>query len=376
VRPPGELDELGEAGQAAWSALVDRATQAILDPLKEEGRQPERLVAPGEAGTDVRTIEWSAFPILVAAELGSDAAMELLDLPSGGGAAVGRARQEEYVEWRLIRRRGETRGIEMTTEFREYWRVLAGHEPRRSLDLLAGFGDGEPLEPAALYGTELEKPFEATVEEREEAFAKTMVPTYVKGGLSDFGPHNDGRLALCCMVQRNNSLDALLALALTAARTFLVEDCVTHETRYPSGSEAIAGIPGLSGKAAVDGRNSDPLIVERLVRFVGEGRPVGFVDPIGVYIRQLQLHELAQPDGEDVPAAWLELSRGNLAAHAPDGRSRAQRLKLELPTDADFSLDQLVVRRSGEKLEFGGQLAELVELCAYVSTGPIAAEAG
>ncbi len=72
-----------------------------------------------------------------------------------------------------------------------------------------------------------------------------------------------------------------------------------------------------------------------------------------------------------MPRAWLELSRGTGAAKSPDGRPRHQRLKLELPEDADFSLADLRVRRSGERLRFGGQLAELVELAAYVAVGPV-----
>jgi hypothetical protein len=174
------------------------------------------------------------------------------------------------------------------------------------------------------------------------------------------------------MVQKDNSLDALLALVLSAARPLVVKDEVTRQKRYPSGSEAIERLDA----EARDGRNSDPLIVERVVRFVSEGRGVDVDDPLGVYIRELQLHELEQPDGEDVPRSWLKLSRGAGAAHSPDGRSRRQRLKLELPKDADFSLADLRVRRSGKRLRFGGQLAELVELGAYIVTGPVRAGDG
>lgn len=366
MRPPGDLDELGGAGRAAWSALVGREVERILAELKRSGREPARLLAADATDVAVRTIEWPAFPIRVSDELGAAAAMELLDRSGPSEEEIGRAGQEEYAEWRLVHRDGEARGIELTTELREYWTLLAGHEPRRALEVLASFAGEDALEPVVLFGPELENPLasQVTVAQREAAFARTMLPAGERG-LAPFGPHNDGRAALCCMVQASNSLAALLALALSAARPLLIEDVVTGEMRYPSGSEAIEGLRA----EAVDGRNSDPLIVERLVRFVGEGRPVGIDDPLGIYIRQLQLHELAQPDGEDVPAEWVELSRGLGAGEAADGRSRAQRLRFELPEDADFSLSDLVVRRSGEKLRFGGQLAELVELCAYVRTG-------
>jgi hypothetical protein len=360
VRPPGELDELGEAGRAAWSDVVDKEVAKILKELVESESEPTGLAATGEADTGVHTIEWPAFPVRVAAELGAAAAMELLDQSSSGADEVGRGRQEEYLEWRLIRRDGEPRGIEMTTEFHEYWTVLAGHEPERALAQIGAFVGEELADPAKVYGPDLAD--DATPKKREEAFERTMLP----GPKGELSPYNNGQAGLCCMVHSNNTLKALLALVLSAARPLLVKDAVTGETRYPSGSEAIAEL----GAEAEDGRNSDPLIVERIVRFVSEGRRVGFDDPLGVYIRELQLHELEQPNGEDVPREWLELSRGAGEAESADGRPRRQRLKLELPHDADFSLADLVVRRSGERLRFGGQLAELVELGAYARAGP------
>ena len=100
-----------------------------------------------------------------------------------------------------------------------------------------------------------------------------------------------------------------------------------------------------------------------------EGRPVGVDDPIGIYIVSVQEHELAQPDGEDVPEDWFSFKRGVSATQAPDGRQRAQRLTLEVPGDADFALSDLVVRRTGERLVLGGQLAALVQLAVYLRVG-------
>ncbi len=369
MRTPGELDELGPAGRTAWDNLVTGELSRLIEELTEDRRKPRGLLREDEAPTGVRTIEWPAFPVRVAARLGAAQAMEALDRPLGEGPTGGRFGQEEYLEWRLLRRDGKPRGIEMTTEFREYWTVLAAHEPRRTLELIGKLAGQEgPVAATEVYGEGLPDPLAPGVEpeQREEAFAGTMLPDYDDPG-REVSPCNDGRKALCCMVQSDNSLDALLALVLSAARPLLVEDEVSGQKRYPSGSEAIAQLHAL----ARDGRNSDPLIVERVVRFVSEGRGVGVDDPLGVYIRELQLHELEQPCGEDVPRSWLELGRGAGGAESPDGRPRHQRLKLELPEDADFSLADLRVRRSGERLRFGGQLAELVELGAYIAAGPV-----
>jgi hypothetical protein len=367
VRPPGGLDELGEAGRAAWSAHVERLVETIATDLQANGQAPQGIGDAGEGPMRVRTLEWPAFPARIAAVLGRRAAMEGLDRHDPERGDVGRADQEEYLEWRLVRREGKPVAIEMTTELRDHWTVLAAHEPQRVLALAGSFAGDEAEAPAVLlYGMGLDQVLAATPAERGLAFARTMLPgDGLEASEWRFSPYNDGRTALCCMVHRSNDLSAMLRLVLGAARPLVVEDSITDERRYPSGSEAIAS----HAVSAQDGRNSDPLIVERVVRFVTEGRRVIFDDPIGVYLGQIQLYELVQPDGEDVPAEWVRLSRGTAAADAADGRSRAQRLEFALPDDADFSLDDLVVRRTGEKLRFGAQLAALVELCAYVRTG-------
>jgi hypothetical protein len=170
------------------------------------------------------------------------------------------------------------------------------------------------------------------------------------------------------MVHRDNNLASLLRLTATSARPFLVRDPLTGRTRFPSGSEAIAGLNTL----ATDGRYSDPLLVERFVRFVDENRVVGFADPLGIYIKDVQHHELAQPDGSDVPAEWIDLSRGRPGDAFGDGRPRWQRLRFEVPTDADFEVSDLVVRRTGEPLLYAGQLAELTQLALYLRTSTAA----
>jgi hypothetical protein len=316
----------------------------------------------------VRTLGWPAFPARIAGALGTREAMEELDRHDPTSGDLGRQHQEEYLEWRLLRREGKPVGIEMTTELRDYWTLLAAHEPEQVLALAGRFaGERGEAPAAAVFGIGREEVLAATPGERGLAFQRNMLPVEVSGASKwSFSPYNDGRAAICCMVQRSNDLTAMLKLALSAARPLVVVDPLTGRHRYPSGGEAIAAL----AVSAEDGRNSDPLIVERLVRFVTEGRKVGLDDPVGVYIGQIQLHELAQPDGEDVPEDWLELSRGTPAEGATDGRSRAQRLELRLPDDADFSLADLIVRRSGENLRFGAQLAALVEVCAYVRTGP------
>lgn len=371
---PGGLKDLPSAESGAWGARVSiELRNAIQKQWQNQPTDPPLATAVHDATGETRSLEWPAYPARVEACLGRRNALRLLDWQYQDGTPEGRIRhQEEYGEWRVVRQGGRLRAIELTTELSEYWEVLAGYAPSRTLELIAQFAGTPVVVPEALYGRV--DPFSASTnpEQRIKAFRGQMlaIGNHNDSPHGPISPYNDGRMAICCMVHRDNNLASLLRLVVSAAHSYLVQDRVTGRTRFPSGSEAIRGIDAF----ATDGRNSDPLIVERIVRFVTENRTVALDDPIGVYIHDVQHHELAQPDGSDVPADWFAFSRGLSAQVSPDGRSRHQRLKLELPPDADFHLDDLIVRRTGESLQFGGQLAELVQLVLYIRTSPSASE--
>lgn len=362
VRTTAGLDELPPD---AWDARVAQEFSAAL--ADQPGGQTGSSALQPTMGDDgeVETLEWPAFPARIAACLGRGSTMRLLDWQGGGGTPHGRVRhQEEYAEWRVVRQDGRLRAIELTTELPEYWELLAGLAPERLLSLVAEFAATTTVAADAIFG-EL-NPFNpaTTPAQRIEAFRTTMLADQneqsPRGPSSEF---NNGRRAICCMIHRSNNLASLVRLVVTAARPLVVRDSMSGRTRFPSGAEAIRGL----GAAATDGRSSDPLIVERIVRFVSEGRVIGFDSPIGVGIVDVQQHQLAQPDGNDVPASWFRLSRGVTGS---DGQTRHQRLALTVPADVDFDLDDIVVRRTGERLRFGGQLAELVQLAVFVWTSP------
>jgi hypothetical protein len=351
VEAPGRLDELGAAGRAAWDAVVADTLERSV-----EKHDPQGLTTDSAVATEIRAPDWPSFPARIAAERGAGEALVQMDLPNGR-----LHHQEEYLEWRVVRKADAICRIELTTELREYWQVLAAHEPDRSRALIAEFAGVDEVAPEHVYGA-LGDPSAATAEARAAAFAQTMLPV---DDAAPASPYNNGTDALCCLIHSDNTLAALVDLVLSAARPLLVEDVLTGRTRYPSGSEAIREL----NAAARDGRNSDPLIVERVTRLATERRAIGIDDPVGIVIRSVEHHELAQPDGTDVPASWFTFSRGVTAEEAPDGLPRHQRLTFALAPDADFALSDLVVRRTGERLRHGGQLAALVQLTVYLRTG-------
>jgi hypothetical protein len=340
---------------------------ALVEQLRPAGLPAEPVATP-----EHRSVDWPGYPVRIDACLGRDRTLALLDRRVAGVGDLGRLRhQEEYLEWRVVRDGDRIRRIEMTTELSDYWEVLAAHEPERTLALVSSFA-GEEVGWPDVYA---EDPFApaADPESRAGAFRRRMLP---EGGdpseqdWAEVSPFATGERALCFMLHHSNTLGALLHLGLAAmTQAVVVDDLVTGRVRYASGAEVIP----LMGNAAQDGRSSDPVVVEAIAQLVAEGRPVAVDDPVGIAIRGVQRTGLARADGREVPEEWFTFGRGVRADQAPDGRQRCQRLTLEVPPEAG-SVDDIVVRRTGERLRFGGQLAALVQLTAHLRTGPIGAD--
>src|SRR5687768_15134727 len=122
---PGGLRELGEAGRAAWASTVSRCLRSVLPPGKTHPYLQE--VPDGETPA-LSGPDWTGLPARVVACLGRRAALASLD--------PRRDLQEEYLEWRVVRgSNGRIQRVEMTTELRDLWRVLAAHEPERIVEL-------------------------------------------------------------------------------------------------------------------------------------------------------------------------------------------------------------------------------------------------
>ena len=193
--------------------------------------------------------------------------------------------------------------VELTTELAAYWRVLEEHRPKRARELVAEFAGG-------------------------------------------------GSPPICCMVQRTNTLDALMGLAVAAARPRVViengrERCLTADEC----------VPLLSGCAEA-GRASDPVLVERLGRLAFERRVIAFDDPLGVYLTGVEHARLRTPDGDAVPAEWFTFSRGV--------EPRFQRMTIEVPRGAGFVVDDLVDVATEQRIRHGGQIAELVQVAVFL----------
>lgn len=345
---------LGAAGRRAWLDRIDSCAAAAATRFPQSLRvfhPPDRRLHT------TATVDWTGLPLRTVSCLPRSHALALLDW-QGQSGCEGRLRlQDEYVEWRVVRDAdGGIRRIELTTELPEFWRVLAAHAPAEALRVAAGFADEPSLPASALFGTT--DPFapDASPDEREAAFAATM--------LDEPGPYNSGLRALCCMANPSNTLDAIVGLTFAAAFPFACDE------RKGAPAPARDVIAVLSG-AAQDGRGSDPLLVERLGRLAFEGRVIGVADPAGVFIVGVEHTRLRRPDGRPVPPSWFVGSRG--ASPRPSGvtsGSRYRRLVLEIPASEGLRVSDLVDTATEQPIRSGGQVADLVQLAVEFAVSP------
>src|SRR5262249_834702 len=154
--------------------------------------------------------------------------------------------------------------------------------------------------------------------------------------------------------QEVNTLSAAVYLAAFAGFPLGAAVGDTATLRPLTGAEAIA----LGKQSAGDCRNSDPTIVGSVIGLAFSGKRITLADPPGIYIPQVAHDRLRWPDNQTVVSRdWFELQRGTPSA---DGRSRAQRLVFQVPADLGFVVGDLKDSQTGETIDFGWQVAQLV----------------
>ncbi|MDQ3729427.1 MAG: hypothetical protein M3355_07530 [Actinomycetota bacterium] len=357
---PGGLTELGEE-IAQWDEHVAEVTASLKPP-------PCLTQATRANATELRVADWPAVPVRARACLGEARADRLCDARPASGETGRMLFQEEYAEWRVMRDGAGPTRFELTTELGDYWVLLARHQPERLVELVADFAGMPSLDLTDVLGESDPRLGKTPEEIRAEGFSRT----FLGRSLNDEhwrgppGPFNSGERAITCLSRSDNSLVALIKLVAASAIPLRIRDRVDGELRFPSGSEAI---PKLAEDSAQDCRASDPLVAERIVRLATEGRPIRFDDPIGVYIVAVQTQDLLDPGGQPIPDEWVQRTREG--PPLSDGLARHQRLTLEVPKGAGFKLSEVVSRRSGETIQWGAQIAELVELAVYVRVGVV-----
>lgn len=354
---PGNLSDLSGPGKAEWDKKV---IDYVTDYTKEFGSKHFRLLADAAWDpTDIAVVDWDAHPLIAKNCLGDVKSMKFLDWTTPKGDR-GRLWQDEYFEWRTIRdASGKLIRFEGTTEFLEYWQILGAHHPATALSVIGRFAGETAAKWQDVYGTYNPFATTATPEGRKAAFTRMMVSL---DGAIPKSPYNNGQKAITFLSLPVSSMNAAVALFVSAARPFAKAD--------PSGQpvpmtrkELLASAP----VAAIDCRNSDPAMVAVQNELALAGKAMAFNDPVGVYIRGLKQELLSGPGGETFSPDWVMLQRGS-RSDVGDGLERSQRIVLEVPNGAGFVLGDLIRTDTEEQLQHGYQLAELIKLVVYVNT--------
>lgn len=357
MRAPGGLTDLGEQLQC-WGQRVEG--------IVGDCRLPSAATQAGEGEDALRIADWPAVPVRVRSCLGRAQTDRLADASSERGDLGRVSFHEEYAEWRVVRDSRGPVSFELTTELPEYWELLARHTPRTFTDLVGTFARRR-VGADELFGGVGEGASPAEQESRARVFRETFLSQAAADPLPSSSRFNNGVAAITCLSRPDNNLESVVRLVAESAVAMEVIDAASGRARLPSGSEAIARL----GLPAQDGRYSDPLLVERVVRAATEGRTIRFDEPIGVYIADFQHHDLLDPLGQPVSGEWFTLSRQG--PKLGDRLPRFQRLVVEAPEGEKrrgFGLHDLRLRRTGEQLRWGAELAELTQLAIYLRVGP------
>lgn len=355
---PGRAEQVGEEIAGLWNEEIAKAYGA-----QREHHTRFFALDPGTLAKPQATsgVTWPADPLEPTFCTDDEIVRELCDWGSRGRHTL----HNEYCEYAVVRGadksgRMRPKRIQVTTELREYWLMLAIHSPDR---LLAAAADVLGREPSweELYGTAGHDPPEKP-EERRRLFA---IATAGHGGERDLEKAgvpagSTGKLNTenaLFMSHPINGLDDLVYIVLFGARRFAVRGSDGAPRRAEQ-----EDIFAEDGRRVLACRHADPTAALAAYGAVLRGRVVSFANPLGMYLRPFNSSVL-EVSGEPIPTPWVRWSRGE--------EGMFQRLEVGPSDDEDAFLDdiELTVGQERQRLTGGYQLIRLLEVGPLLATG-------
>jgi hypothetical protein len=364
---PGRADRLPDELLRIWNEKIN----ANHERLVVDGRLRTRFfsvdIGSFENPTIVTNVSWLGHPAEPTHCTGFDDATirELSDWGFEGRQAL----QNEYCEYAVLQRpdssgRVRPKRVQITTELREYWILLAVHDPDRLRDVASStlgreirwdelYGVG--VNPAGLHETQRETRFATEVAGHggDRTLIARGVPAQPTGALN--------RENALFMTHPINGLDDLIYIVLFGARHFAV--------RRSDGGLRPANVDEIfidEGAAVLACRHADPRAATGAYDAVREGFKVAFANPLGMYLREDGLRHLTFK-GQPLPPSWIRFGRGE--------RGMRQRLELGPDDDDDAFLDDITSSdgQTSERLTGGHQIVSRMDigpLIAAVATDP------
>jgi len=352
---PGKADDLSTALVTRWNDTI-RATWDSQSSLHSRFMtlDPAELEQPGPAA-----VKWFGDPAEPQFCIDEETARRLSDWGIRGRHAL----QNEYCEYAVIHRpdssgRLRPKRVQVTTEVREYWSMIAVAEPdtvrelaTRTLGLepswedLYGVGDPLALDEGA---REIAFGHAVAGNGNHRRLQEAGVPSQPTGSLN-----RDNALF---MTHPINGLDDLVYIVLFGAHPYTVRE---EGGRRAATREEIFISEKVEHLAC---RHADPAAAVGAHGAAMQGSAVAFDDPLGMYLQSLA-QDLFLIRGDAVPDEWVRWGRGQ--------EDMRQRLEFG-PGDADDEfLDDILVAEgaSEEPLTGGYQLLKQVEIGPLVVAG-------
>lgn len=319
---PGNTNDLSEELRKKWIDQQSVFFDDGIDTAKREMSPPSQRSWFFNAIKDavnepaVADIRWNAFPKRLVDRFAS----KMAAWREGDRT---RNNHEEYCEWEVVRDGNAVLKVTFTTEVPEYYSFLYQHDQKLLLDLY------HKHVSTSVKIQDLEG-----LEDGQIGYSRTNIWNY---------PENQGkRGVLMHMGFGPNTLNA--AIALSAEATW---PSVDNQGNIITDEQGLIDCRGYGARE----RHSDPHIGAQINSLVRAGHEVSFGGPAGLYIDAIDLSDFEVPNGVQATDLFRVI-RGD--------KDHMMRVVFEAPKDSGFNLSD--VRIGGNKINFGGQIAEKITI--------------
>jgi hypothetical protein len=341
-----EFDEIPGLPDA-WSKWIGRIfedslygdSSSVLERLRKWGQSDADIrfynpaSMPVPTGSRPQHVHWNALPISWDDEFGSgtDELLSFLDEPGPVASypQIKTRRQDEYCEWRVVRRAGKIVKVIFTSEPPEYYAFLwddpgkIGRDKTRKL-LIKLYRDR--------CGTSKVKVSDLATPE---------------GNYNAFNRWNNE----CCvhMQYPPNTLGAEITLAADAS--------ILRQRNGRVLTEAQQLID--CGEYGNMTRQSDPSIGAAVNQFARENRFITLANPVGLYMTGMAINtDWRFANGKPVPKECWKVIQGS-ASSDPD-KAMIVRAEFTVPKHIKATVSDILIQ--GEPVRFGAQLARFVDI--------------
>jgi hypothetical protein len=350
---PGRADSLSPELRERWRAHVDAVYARFLRayPSRFFRRSASELKNPTPLA-----VKWFADPLLPKRIFGEDTARQLCDWDIEGRYGL----HDEYCEFHVTYAvddagRVRPKRVEISTELREYWLLVAEHDPNAVRAMATDVLGFEPRW-RDLYG--VNNPFSLSPRARSLRFARQVaghggdtqsgLPAQPVGALN--------REHLLFMAVSVNGLDDLFFIHMFGSPLYSVR---TADGVRPATRDEIFLQRSRPDLAC---RHSDPEAALTCQDAVQQGRPLAFADPVGLYLHSFSREKFYYRD-DLLPERWVRWRRGQPGMF--------QRLEIGPGDDEPAFLDEVVLSEGAhdEPVTGGYQIARNVEVGPLVVAG-------